>query len=85
MCPMMQTSSNASGDVEPARGSTVESQYLRSALNVTQLALRSKQAPIGETASLVLLLMMAELEMRWSQLHEPDGLPTPAEIRALIN
>ena len=71
--------------VPGARGeATVESQYLRSALNVTQLALRTKQAPIGETASLVLLLMLAELDMRWNQLQEPAGLPTPAEIRALI-
>jgi len=62
----------------------VESEYLRSALGVTQLALRTKQAPVGETASLVLLLMLAELDMRWSQLSEPTGLPTPEEIRALI-
>lgn len=62
----------------------MESQYLRSALNVTQLALRTKQAPVEETMSLVLLLMLAELDMRWSQLPEPAGLPTPAEIRALI-
>jgi hypothetical protein len=62
----------------------VESQYLHSALNVTRLALSAKRAPGSETASLVLLLMLAELEMRWSQLTEPAGLPSPAEIRALI-
>jgi hypothetical protein len=62
----------------------VESQYLRSALTVTQLALRAKQAPIGETASLVMLLLLAELDVKWNQLTEPDGLPTPAEIRALV-
>jgi hypothetical protein len=62
----------------------VESQYLRSALTVTQLALRARQAPIGETASLVMLLLLAELDVKWNQLTEPEGLPTPAEIRALV-
>ncbi len=62
----------------------MESQYLRSALTVTQLALRARQAPIGETASLVMLLLLAELEVKWTQLTDPDGLPTPAEIRALV-
>ena len=62
----------------------VESEYLRSALGVTQLALQTKQAPTGELASLVLLLKLAELDMRWDQLEAPTGLPTPAEIRALI-
>jgi hypothetical protein len=62
----------------------VESQYLRSALTVTQLALRARQAPIGETASLVMLLLLAELDVKWNQLTESDGLPTPAEIRALV-
>jgi hypothetical protein len=53
-------------------------------LNVTQLALRAKRSPIGGAASIVLLLLMAELEMCWSQLAEQQDLPTPAEIRALI-
>jgi len=62
----------------------VESEYLRSALNVTRLALRARQAPSGETASLILLLKLAELEMHWAQPPESAGLPSPAEIRALI-
>lgn len=62
----------------------MESEYLRSALNVTQLALRAKQAPAESATSLLMLLMVAELEMRWAQLNQPDGLPTPAEIQALI-
>ena len=61
----------------------MESQYLRSALNVTRLALRAKQGATGEAASLVILLMLAELDMRWAQLTEPDELPTPEEIRTL--
>ena len=62
----------------------MESEYLRSALPVTQLALRARQAPAGEMASLILLLKLAELEMHWTQLPESAGLPGPAEIRALI-
>ncbi len=62
----------------------MENQYLQSALKVTQLALRARQAPIGEPASLVLLLLLAELDMRWNEMPERVGLPTPAEIRALI-
>ena len=62
----------------------MESEYLQSALNVTRLALSARKAPISEKGSLVLLLLLAELEMRWGQLTEQAGLPTPAEIRALI-
>ena len=62
----------------------MESEYLRSALNVTQLALRARQAPFEETASLILVLKLAELDMHWTQLPKSAGLPSPAEIRALI-
>jgi hypothetical protein len=62
----------------------VETQYLHSALNVTRLALSARKGPISEKGSVVLLLLLAELEMRWSELTEQAGLPTPAEIRALI-
>jgi hypothetical protein len=61
----------------------LDTQYLHSALNVTELALRSQKAPSSETASLVILLMLAELEVRWKQPRETAGLPTPNEIRAL--
>lgn len=62
----------------------MDTQYLQSALKVTQLALRARQAPIGETTSLVLLLLLAELEMRWNEMADRGDLPTPSEIRALI-
>lgn len=62
----------------------METEYLQSALKVTQLALRAKKAPVGETASLVLLLLLAELDMRWNAMPQRGGLPTPADIRALI-
>jgi hypothetical protein len=67
-----------------SRGSQVESDYLRSALSVTQLALRSRQAPVGDHAMVVLLVLLAELEMRWSALSDRSNLPTPDDIRALI-
>lgn len=62
----------------------METDYLRSALGVTQLALRSRQAPVGDQAMVVLLLLLAELEMRWNELSDRSNLPTPADIRALI-
>lgn len=62
----------------------METQYLQSALKVTQLALRARQVPNGETASLLLLLLLAELDMRWNEMADRGGLPTPSEIRALI-
>lgn len=62
----------------------METEYLHSALNVTRLALSSRKSPSNDSASLVLLLLLAELEMRWSTITNTAGLPTPAEIRALI-
>lgn len=67
-----------------SRGSLVESDYLRSALGVTQLALRSRQAPVGDHAMVVLLVLLAELDMRWNALTDRSNLPTPSDIRALI-
>lgn len=74
----------ALGEGACSRGSPVESDYLRSALSVTQLALRSRQAPVGDQALVVLLVLLAELEMRWSALSDRSNLPTPEDIRALI-
>lgn len=44
---------------------------------MTQLALRSQKAPSSETASLVILLMLAELEVRWKQPRKTAGLADP--------
>jgi hypothetical protein len=62
----------------------LESEYLHSALKLTRFALRARRSPQNEEASLVILLLMAELEMRWNRLRRRANLPTPAEIRALI-
>ena len=63
----------------------VEAQYLKSALNVTRLALQARKARNADAAGLVMLLPLAELDMQWKQLGEPRGaLPAPSEIRALL-